>query len=61
MYYRQQIIITQLTIRFSSVHVAHTCGFAGVALDWSVRDLNEKQSQDDKERLYGTHGLLHTS
>jgi len=22
-----------------------------------VRDLNEKQSQDDKKRLHGTHGL----
>lgn len=40
-----------------------SCGahlwLAGIALDWSVRELNEKQSQDDKERLHSKHGLLH--
>lgn len=31
-YYRQWIVITQLTIRFSSVHVAHTCGLLALLL-----------------------------
>lgn len=26
-----------------------------------MRELNEKQSQDDKERLHSKHGLLHIS
>lgn len=37
-YYRQWIVITQLTIRFSSVHVAHTCGLLALLLTgiWEI-------------------------
>lgn len=31
-YYRQWIVITQLTIRFSSVHVVRTCGLLALLL-----------------------------